>query len=213
VFESGALSAASSGSQLNMLVGGLQTARYTVLRDNFAYLASARGGNVELGYRAGCHDAVVQGNYFVGGDTLSVTNCERLQMRGNVFYGILAPVLQTQFPENIYKRNPPSQTEVFVRPNQYERGRAHIVIFNWEKLSTVDVTAAAASLRDGDRYEIRDAQNYFGAPVLTGTFRPFQRLRVPMTGLTTAAPVGDVPLQPVHTAPTFATFVLINRDS
>ncbi len=213
LFDNGALSAASGGTQFNMLVGGLQTTRYAELRENFGYLAGDRGGNAELGYRAGCIDAVAEGNYFAGGDAFSVTNCERLQMRGNTFYGNVPHGLATRFPENIYKPDPPRRTEVFVRRNQYEMGRAHILIFNWEHLKTVDVTAAGAHLRDGDRYEIRDAQNYFGEPVRTGTFRRFQGLSVPMTGLSTANPIGDVPLRPVHTAPTFGAFVLLIRES
>ena len=213
LFDNGALSAASAGTQFNLLIGGLQTARYTHLRENFGYLAGQRGGNAELGYRAGCRDAVVEGNYFVGGDAFSVTNCENVRMRGNTFYGNVAHQLTEQFPENVYRPSPPRRTEVFVRPNQYEAGRAHIVVFNWEHLDSVDVTAAAAHLRDGDQYEIRDSQNYFGPPVRMGTFRRFQRLTVPMTGLTTSAPAGEVPLRPQHTAPTFATFVLLTRGS
>jgi hypothetical protein len=32
-----------------------------------------------------------------------------------------------------------------------------------------------------------------------------------MTGLTVAAPVGNVPVVPKHTAPEFGTFILIGR--
>ncbi len=63
----------------------------------------------------------------------------------------------------------PTGVKVFVRPSRYEAGRANITVFNWDRLTKVgaDVTGVLAV---GDRYEVRDAQNFFGAPVLTGTY-------------------------------------------
>ena len=70
----------------------------------------------------------------------------------------------------------------------------------------VDITAA--KLPAGAAYEIRDAQNYFGAPVAKGTYdgRP---VNLVISGLRAAAAVGNVPAAPAHTAPTFAAFVVV----
>ena len=207
-FNNGALSAASHGTQLNILLGGLQVASNPVLKDNMTYVGTSAGSNVELGYRAGCHDAIVEGNYFAGGEPFNVTNCTDVDMTGNTLFGRIDASTEQRFPDNEYVRTRPTTNQVFVRPNRYERGRAHIVVFNWEGLASVDVSAAAAYLRDGDRFEIRDAQNLQGAPVAAGTYWRLKRLIVPMTQLTAAEPVGDVPMRPIHTVPTFAVFVM-----
>jgi hypothetical protein len=212
-FNNGALSAASHGTQFNILLGGLRPAWNPVLRDNIAYVASETGSNTELGYRAGCHEAVVEGNYFVGGDPLNVTNCENVEMRDNTLYGHISPSVADAYPDNQFLRTRPTANEVFVRPNRYERGRAHIIVFNWERLQSVDVSAAGAYLRDGDRYEIRDAQNFYGRPLVTGTYWRFQRITIGMSNLMSASPVGDVPMQPIHSAPTFGVFIMLRRDS
>ncbi|MDQ3256617.1 MAG: hypothetical protein M3R15_22465, partial [Acidobacteriota bacterium] len=58
----------------------------------------------------------------------------------------------------------PTGIKVFVRPNKYEAGRAHITVINWENLDTVTISLANTGLAVGQQFEIRDAQNYFGAP-------------------------------------------------
>jgi uncharacterized protein YkwD len=63
----------------------------------------------------------------------------------------------------------PAGVRVFVRPNQFEAGRANITVFNWDLKSQVDVEVSNV-LRSGDRFEVRNVQDYFGAPVLTGVY-------------------------------------------
>ena len=60
--------------------------------------------------------------------------------------------------------------EVFVRPNAYEIGRAHIVVYNWNNSSAVSIDLRATGLALGDNYEIRDVQNFFGPPVFSGKY-------------------------------------------
>src|SRR5262249_53589074 len=64
----------------------------------------------------------------------------------------------------------PSGLKVFVRPNQYEAGRAHIAVYNFDNTSNVSVNLSGIGLGNGDTYEIRDVQNWFGSPVVTGTY-------------------------------------------
>lgn len=99
----------------------------------------------------------------------------------------------------------PSPTRVFVRPNQYEQGRAHIVVYNAELKQYVDADVSGV-LPVGARYEVRNVQDYFAAPVLAGTYDG-SPLRLPMYGLSVAQPVGSGGLQP--TGPTFNVFVLV----
>ncbi len=101
----------------------------------------------------------------------------------------------------------PRDTRVFVRPNKYEPGRAHIVIYNWTRQPSVAVDLSKV-MPAGTNFEIRDAQNYFGRPVLTGRYDG-QPVSIPMN-LTEVAPlagkVTGIDLQ--HTAPEFGVFVL-----
>jgi hypothetical protein len=95
----------------------------------------------------------------------------------------------------------------FVRPNRYEPGRANIAIYNWNLDRTVSIDVAGI-VPDGASYEIRDAENFYGPPVVSGKFNG-QHIKIPMTGLEPAEPNGDVPTPPVHTAPEFGAFVLL----
>ena len=65
----------------------------------------------------------------------------------------------------------------------------------------------AGVLERGATYELRDAQNFFGAPVRKGTYQG-GTIELPMTGLSVAQPNGRVSRPHVHTAPDFAVFVV-----
>jgi len=97
-------------------------------------------------------------------------------------------------------------TKVFVRPNRYQTGRAHIIVYNWNKLSTVPADVSSA-LPIGTQYEVRNAEDFFAPPVLSGTFDG-QPLNLPMTGLTVATPTGGMTAAPA-TGPTFNIFILL----
>jgi hypothetical protein len=99
-------------------------------------------------------------------------------------------------------------TKTFVRPNAYEPGRANIVVYNWDKLSSVAVDVRSV-LPNGAPYEVRNAQDFFAAPVMSGTFDG-QPLQLPMQGLSVAKPNGPFKT-PAPTGPQFNTFVLLQR--
>jgi uncharacterized protein (TIGR03437 family) len=100
----------------------------------------------------------------------------------------------------------PNATHIFVRRNEYEPNRAHIVIYNWRLQDFVDVDVSVMNLRKGDRYELRNAQNYF-EEIVTGVYED-KPIRVPMKGWTVAKPIGyDKPIEPA-TFPEFGVFVL-----
>ncbi|HWP36233.1 MAG TPA: hypothetical protein VNL18_01645 [Gemmatimonadales bacterium] len=105
----------------------------------------------------------------------------------------------------------PSVTRVFVRPNLYEPGRAHIIVFNWANQASVAVDVSAV-LQVGDRYEVRNVQQLFGSPVAAGTYSG-GTIAVPMSGVTPPAPIGGSPKAPVRTGPAFDVFVLTRSGS
>src|SRR6185369_1822004 len=100
---------------------------------------------------------------------------------------------------SIYNAVNPSGTKVFVRPNRYEAGRANIIVYNWDNLNEVTVNVSSA-IATGAAYEVRNAQDFFAPPVLSGIFDG-QPLVLPMTGLTVAIPNGPL-LTPPPTGPT-----------
>jgi hypothetical protein len=98
----------------NILVGGLRVARDLTLVDNFTYYppASARGAN-NLGYSAGCADAKVTGNYFVGPTALALINCLPSQLAQNVLIGALDPPdLLAGNPQNQHSASLPRGSRV-----------------------------------------------------------------------------------------------------
>ncbi len=72
----------------------------------------------------------------------------------------------------------PSENKVVILPNDYKIKRAHIAIYNWETLTTVNVDVSSV-LSDGDYYRLLDVEDYFEAPVLEG-FYDGGPLQIPM---------------------------------
>jgi hypothetical protein len=100
----------------------------------------------------------------------------------------------------------PEGVELFIRPNRYEPGRAHLIIYNWELREQLSVDLSSI-LSVGAAYELRDAQNYFGEPVLKGIYQG-EPVTLPLKLRQVAAPVGKVERAPSHTAPEFAVLIL-----
>lgn len=98
--------------------------------------------------------------------------------------------------------------KVEVRRNAYDANRTHIIIYNWDLLSTINVNVNGI-LSEGSTYELRNVLDYFG-DVITGTFAGGDSLSVPMTGHTVALPFGYDEVMGPSTFPEFGTFVLIN---
>ncbi len=108
--------------------------------------------------------------------------------------------------QSTFHSGEPTGVWTFVMPNHYEPGRANIVVYNWDHAASVALDVSG-TMTSGARYEIVDAQNYFGPPVAAGTYDG-KPISVPMTGLTVAVPNGNVATVPTHTSPEFAAFVL-----
>jgi hypothetical protein len=102
----------------------------------------------------------------------------------------------------------PTSTQVFVRPNRYEPGRANIVIYNWAGAASVPVDLSGV-LTPGDRYEVRNVQDFFGPPVASGTYAGGD-ISLPMIAVPPPTPIkgwGTVTV-PI-TGPFFDVFVVL----
>jgi hypothetical protein len=207
VFENGGLLGQSAR---NILLGGGRVAQNPVVRANHTYLRGSLG-NSNVGYTAGTANAVVQDNYWVAGNAAVRFNLDAgAVVTGNFFAGPLDPSdTATRWPSNTFAAAKPTTGQtVFVRPNQYEAGRATVTIYNWSKASTVAVSLTNTGLVPGDSFEIRDAMNFYGAPVAAGLYTGAP-VSIPMTGLTAALPVGSSLTPPPHTAPAFGAFLVL----
>jgi hypothetical protein len=98
----------------------------------------------------------------------------------------------------------PTGTWIFVRPNQYESKRANIIVYNWDSNAEISVNLSGV-LSAGDKFVIHDCQNFFGFPVLSGTYTGGS-VTIPMSSLRKATPVGAA--TPAHTGPLLGTFVV-----
>lgn len=185
------------------------------LVSNYGYYAGGHPGRIAdlttpVPLAKGCTNAVLTDNYFAAPSMALAMTCQSIRsIRGNTFYGVVVGITPSAYPDNRYLLSKPTETEVFVRANLYEPGRAHLVVYNWDHQRTVAVNLRGIGLQPGDRYEIRDAQNYFAQPLVTGRYAPWSRAVIPMEGLTAAAPVGDVAVKPRHTAPEFGAFIVL----
>ncbi len=99
-----------------------------------------------------------------------------------------------------------SGTQVFVRPNTYEAGRGHIIIYNWGGSASVSVDLSTI-LQPGQAFEIVNAQAYFGTPVVSGTYGG-GTVALPMAAVTAPAPLWRSYTTPPVTGPTFQVFVV-----
>ena len=100
----------------------------------------------------------------------------------------------------------PTGTQVFVRPNRYEPRHGHLAVYNWDDRDNVQVDVSNV-LRSGDAFEIRNAQDFFAPPVLTGLYTVLP-ITLPMTNLTTARPLGN-PASTNGTGKRFNSFIVI----
>lgn len=106
----------------------------------------------------------------------------------------------------------PTGKQIFVRPNLYEAGRANVTIFNWDLSPSVTVNLANAGLTAGQRFEVRNVQDYFAAPVLANqTYSAGMTITLPMTGLSVATPIGHA-YTPANTCPEFCVFEIVPQN-
>ena len=101
----------------------------------------------------------------------------------------------------------PSGAEVFVRPNKYERGRANVVVFNWNREPEVSVDLAGA-LERGQRFRIVGARNFHAPAVVSGTYEG-EPVVLPMQRVTPVQPVGMPDYELPVLEPAFGAFVVL----
>jgi len=100
----------------------------------------------------------------------------------------------------------PSTTQVVVRPNKYETGRAFVAVYNFALQAVVDVDLSQV-LTPGTSFQVRNVQDVFGTPVVSGTYAG-GTVSVPMGGVQPPVPIGGAPRLAPKTGPAFDVFLV-----
>lgn len=102
----------------------------------------------------------------------------------------------------------PTGVDIFYRPNKYERGRAHIAIYNYDQVPSVNIDLSKTGLVAGQRFEIRNGQNFKAPPLFAGTFSS-PSVPVNVTNLRVAQPTGNTTFRNAEVAPQFIVLVVV----
>jgi uncharacterized protein YjdB len=179
------------GGRPDILIGGDVPATGITVQDNYTYRTDD-GQTVDLGYSSSNGSLTFTNNYLVG--SVSVGRWSSVQQSGNTTVRLSAK---------------PSGTKVVVRPNKFEAGRANIIVYNWSNAGSVSVDLSGV-LPAGSHYEIRNAQNFFGSPVASGTYSGGS-VSVPLSAITAVRPLGRSS-NALSTGSQFGVFVVIPTD-
>jgi hypothetical protein len=183
------------GMAPDIFVGGDKPASSITATNNMTFRRADGENTAKFGYGSvtGNSGLTLTGNYLVGG--LQILGWSNVANSGNTQLSSSAP--------------PTSGTTVFVRPNAYEAGRANIVVYNWSKQGSVSADVSNV-LRSGDAYEVRNVQNFYGAPVASGTYGG-GTIQLPMSAVPLPTLLGRSPRKTATTGPEFQAFVLLRK--
>jgi hypothetical protein len=199
----------------NLLLGGADYAAGDVVRDNILYYSpvlKSAGANAMIGWRTLRNgDVVMEDNYIVGGSpAIDFGFWAAARVSNNTLIRASIARRESSAPGQIWRDNleraAPTVTKVVVRPNLYEKGRAHVVVVNWGRDAAVKVDVSGV-LAPGDRYEVRNVQDLFGAPVTTGTAGGGS-ITIPLHGVAPPVPVGLKTSPAPRTGPAFDVFLI-----
>lgn len=192
-FDNGLGGGLGMSGGMDYQVGGGSPLQKLVFMDNNSYRNPSLRADytARLGYEWGPlnYGGEVRDNYFVG--KLLIVQWGSLDSAGNV----------------VVDKQEPMQSRVLLQPNEYERGRANILVYNWAHQGSIAVDLSSV-LDPGKSYEVRDVLDLFGPPVASGVYSggeidlPLDGTRVAhsITGRATPA-----------TSNEFAAFVVIPR--
>jgi hypothetical protein len=130
------------------LIGGGRPSKNIRVFKNFLY-----GIDMRIGYNAPYNEnCEIRDNIIVKGD-LNINRYKTVVKENNL----------------IIKRSQkrPAGVKTVLLPNRFDKNRAHLVIYNWDKDESVKVTVKPF-LKKGDRFQLLDPQNVFGSPVAEG---------------------------------------------
>jgi hypothetical protein len=192
-FDNGVANGSDNSTGMDYQVGGLAPLQNLVFRNNNSYrnpsLRNATTARVGYDWGPINYDGTATDNYFVG--TLLIVNWVGLDAVRNV-------VIDAALP---------TRSRVILQPDQYQPGRANVIVYNWARQSRCAVDVSAV-LEPGQRYEVRDVQDFFGQPVASGTYGGGS-IHIPIRG--DRANPSITGISRAVTGIEFAAFVLVGK--
>jgi len=216
-FNNGTLSTNSTSS--NILFGGDDYSTGGVLKSNYTYESpSVAAKNVHVGYGSMQNGTVqLQDNYFAGGATVlevgywSTFTATNNQLMGtSTVVNVNDPALTMSKFAGQTQAALPTATKVVVRKNPYEAGRANIAVYNWSGAGSVQLDLSGI-LPAGATYEIRNVQDWFGTPVVSGTYSGGS-VTLPIRAVTPPVPVGFSSSRAPSTGTQFNAYVVLIKQ-
>ena len=208
VFNNGAALGQGYKRSYDIHIGGSSPADNVTVANNYTY-QNGHDGVVRLGYPWGVDNRklTLADNYFVS-DLIFAKSWNPLTASGNTVVGDVSGTSSS----GISTVGNPSGARVFVRPNEYEDGRANITVYNWDQRATVDVDLSSV-LTAGAAYEIHHVYDLFGAPVASGTYTGAP-IKIPMKAVTAPRPIGGEALNaPITLGPEFGVFLVTTKGA
>ena len=197
-----------------------------LFNSNFSYISPEEGvsstASNQFGYTGGCDEITLTDNVFMNGPlnrSSLFIRCDNPIIEGNILQGktrlrnnnqiINREEFRTAFPNNTYYSDvgmpDPSGVWVYDFPNEYEPKKVHIVVYNWEGADEIEFDAGGY-LETGDSFVVRNVQNYFGEPVVSGVY--CNSISIPLTNLEIAHPIGYMIPEDRLTKEEFNVFIL-----
>lgn len=206
----------------NWTIGtGGNSARRITARNNYTFQSNDSGVDIQLMYSSDDDSVVFEDNVFCGG-ALEINDDSPARTKGNYLLR-KSRVLQKRTKDWRPKKTGAGRKDfqdsnamliqqikyVFIRPNQYQQGRANVVIYNLGGAVSVPVDIGTV-LKPGQSFKVFHAADPLGAPVLAGVHNGLP-LQLPMRGLPIAKPIDPIPGGVPDTSPTFATFLVVGE--
>ena len=110
------------------------------------------------------------------------------------------------FPSSTFSKIALEGTKVVVRQNAYDPTRVMLIIYNWDRQSSIRISLDGI-LKKGERYELHNVQDYFG-DIVKGVSEG-DGLEISMKDRTVATPVGYDKSMGPDTFPEFGVFMLV----
>jgi hypothetical protein len=203
--QSGVLSAFGNVTDLLFGVPGFAITNSSIT-NSAIYDSGVNGFAIDWGSGGGTDFGTFTGNYAAGQNTAVVWHTStNVVSQGN--NNIVGPSsVPAGSPPNTVVAWKPGSGKVFIyQKNNYEVGRANVAVYNWDGSTSVNLDFSSF-LNNGDTYVVRNAWNYYGATLASGTWNG-SAVSVTVNALTPSTPVG-LAGPPAATSPEFCCFVV-----
>lgn len=162
-------------------------------------------------YRTNGSYVVDKNSYYGGRDDLYGNYCPAYGQR--VKFSTVRTTQGWEMTGSQYQNSLPAENTVAVRPNKYEAGRGHIIVWNWLSNQVEKVDFSGLGLTNQQTFDVMDVQNFLGRPVLSQQFDVDSPIvSIPLTNTLTTKLIGNVQdVQLEHTDPRFNVFVVLPR--